>query len=87
MNILLYTQSTYILDSFIDFLIPSGVTLYSTEHDDDITAKIKNNKIDLVLISFNRGNYDRSIRTIQRVRSSTIEGTKKCAIEIGRAHV
>lgn len=80
MNILLYTQSTYILDSFIDFLIPLGVTLYSTEHDGEITVKIQNNKIDLVLIDLNRETYERSLKTIQRIRNSPIEKMKKCAI-------
>ena len=41
MRVLIYTQSNYVRTIFINSLIPAGITLFHTEHSDNVINKIQ----------------------------------------------
>lgn len=80
MNVLIYTQSYYCRNSFVNSLIPKGIALYHAEHPDDLVEKLAAHKTDVAVLDVIQGDYDGIFNVVRAIKASENEDVKKIAI-------
>lgn len=80
MKILVYTQSIYVRKSFINGLIPNGISVYHSENIQEMVGKLSKLVPDVVVFDVINENYDDSYRLMTAMKKSPSEKIKKIAI-------
>lgn len=80
MNVLIYTQSYYCRNSFVNSLIPKGIALYHAEHADGLLEKLSAHKTDIAVLDVIQGDYEGIFNIVRMIKASDIEEVKKIAV-------
>ncbi|OHD57223.1 MAG: hypothetical protein A2Y33_07460 [Spirochaetes bacterium GWF1_51_8] len=68
MNVLVYTQSKFILERFVDALFPAGISVYHIESSLMIHNKIEKNKIDVLIADLTAENLRPILNSLSDIR-------------------
>lgn len=77
MNVMIFTQSYYVRNTFVNALIPKGISLYHAEHNEGITEKLVAQKIDMVVIDVIQEDYNAAFSMVKEIKTSTNEEVRK----------
>lgn len=80
MNVLIFTQSYYVRNTFVNALIPKGIDLYHAEHADSLIDKLNSHPIDAIAIDVIQGNFDSVFNLVRIIKGSDKEEIKKIAV-------
>lgn len=65
MNVLIFTRSHYVRDTFINALIPTGVSVYHSDKLEDMVEKISTTKMDLLVFDvIEEGDYEPTFKVM-----------------------
>jgi hypothetical protein len=80
MNVMIYTQSYYTRNSFVNSLIPKGISLYHAEHADSMVDKLISQKIDVVVLDVIQEDYNTVFNLVKDIKSRDVDDLKKIGI-------
>jgi DNA-binding NarL/FixJ family response regulator len=80
MNVLIYTQSYYARNTFVNALIPKGITLYHIEHSEDVIKKISADKPEIIVLDVIQEDYASTFELIKEIKSNPSEEMKKIPV-------
>lgn len=80
MNVLIYTQSYYVRNLFINALYPRGISLLHAEHSDNILSIIKQRNIEVIVFDLIQEDYIKVFTIMNEIKNSTDEDIKKVSI-------
>ena len=68
MNVLIYTQSYYVRKTFVNALIPNGISLFHVEDLTNMLSKIKEKAVNIVVYDVIQENYDEIFRSMRELK-------------------
>jgi len=80
MNVCIYTQSNYIRNTFINALIPQGISLFHCEHYEELIEKIISTKSEIVILDVIQEDFDAAFNLIKKIRAHEFETVKKIGV-------
>ncbi len=80
MNVLIYTESYYVRKTFVNALIPNGISLYHVENLDNLGEAIISNDIDIVVFDVIQENYRNVFVPMGQIKNGTMLGEKKVGV-------
>ncbi len=80
MNACIYTQSNFIRNTYINALIPRGISLYHVEHGDELISKILYTKAEIAILDVIQEDYDGAFALLKQIKNHESEVVKKTAV-------
>lgn len=80
MNVLIYTESYYVRKTFVNALIPIGISLYHVEHLENLGEAIMKNDIDIVVFDVIQENYRTVFIPMAQIKNGSMLGDKKVGV-------
>jgi hypothetical protein len=80
MNVMIYTQSYYTRNTFVNALIPKGISLYHAEHAESLIDKVVSQKADVVVLDVIQEDYNAVFNLVKDIKSKDIDDLKKVGI-------
>lgn len=74
MNILVYTQSFYVRKTFINALIPVGISVFQTDHLSTLFHSVRKNSIEMIVFDVIQENYEEIFPELIKIKQGTEEG-------------
>ena len=80
MNVLIYTQSYFVRNLFLNALYPNGINLFHAEHTESIVNFIKQRQIEIVVIDVIQEDYVKTFTIMNEIKNNPDNDVKKVAI-------
>lgn len=80
MNVLIYTQSYYMRNTFVTGLIPRGISLYHVEHSEGFMEKVAYNRPDIIVMDVIREDYDSAFAMVKEIKNHPDDSIKKTGV-------
>lgn len=80
MNIIIYTQSYYVRNAFVNALIPNGISLFHSESMEDLIQKMSSRPIDMVVLDVIQENFDEAFKLMGAIKNNASEAIKGIGI-------
>lgn len=80
MNVVIHTQSYYVRKSFINALIPIGISLFHSESVEGLIQKISSKPTDIVVLDVIQENYDSAYKLMTAIKNHASEAIRKIGI-------
>jgi CheY-like chemotaxis protein len=80
MNVLIYTQSNYARNTFVNALFSAGITLYQTEHADTLINHIRQHQPEIVVLDVIKEDFIAVFELVKQIKNHASEEVKKTGI-------
>ncbi len=64
MNILIYSQTNFLVEKLVDIMIPRGITPYHMDSRSQLSIRLQESHPDLILVDINKENYESALKLI-----------------------
>ncbi len=80
MNVLIYTQSNYARNTFVNALFSAGITLYQTEQAENLINDIQRYRPEIVILDVIKEDFAAVFELVKKIKNHTSEEVKKTGI-------
>ncbi len=80
MYVLICTQSNYARNIFVNSLIPAGITLFHTEHSDNVINKIQQLQPEILVLDAIQEDFEGVFELVKQIKNHTSENVKNTAV-------
>ncbi len=81
MNVLIYTQSNYSRNIFVSSLIPAGISLFHTDHSENVINKIQQILPEILIIdAVHQEDFDAVFELVKQIKNHASENVKNTPI-------
>ncbi len=92
MNACIFTQSYYMRNTFVNALIPRGISLYHVEHGDELISRMIFTKSEIAILDVIQEDYDTIFPIISQIKSHESAEVRNASLiliigAIDKAHV
>ncbi len=80
MNVFIYTQSYYARNTFVNALIPKGISLYHAERPESLLEKMKTMQCDIAVLDVIQEDYSIVFNLVKEIKTNAAEQIKNTAV-------